>query len=144
MIKNERQLRITKAQVARFESALRELVARNAAMGRPSVLDVAQENALRSQLEDLQAEVSEYEALKAGKVTTFRADTFGDLPAALIRARIAAGMTQKELAARLGVKEQQVQRYEATDYASASFDRIALIVRVLGVTVREEISLTGQ
>jgi hypothetical protein len=35
-----------------------------------------------------------------------------------------------------------VQRYEATDYASASFERLLAIVRVLGVNVREEISLT--
>lgn len=32
------------------------------------------------------------------------------LPKALIRARIAAGMTQEGLARRLGVKAQQVQR----------------------------------
>lgn len=33
-------------------------------------------------------------------------------------------MTQGELAARVGIKEQQIQRHEATDYASTSLTRI--------------------
>jgi HTH-type transcriptional regulator/antitoxin HipB len=37
-----------------------------------------------------------------------------ELLVALIEARIAAGLTQKALADRLGVAEQQIQRYEAT------------------------------
>lgn len=32
-----------------------------------------------------------------------------------IPTHIAAGLSQKELAERLGLKEQQIQRYEATD-----------------------------
>ncbi len=73
MIKNERQYRSTKAQAARFEKALREVSARNAASASPSILDRAQENALRSQLADLQAEVSDYEALRLGAITTSQA-----------------------------------------------------------------------
>jgi type II secretory pathway component PulM len=105
MIKNERQYRITRAQVARFEAALQEVAARKAASPSPSVLDRAQENALRSQLSDLQAEVSEYETLKSGKITTFQAESFADLPATLTRARIATGLSQKDLAVQLGIKD---------------------------------------
>ncbi len=144
MIKNERQYRITKAQVSRFENALRETSTRQSGEAKPSLIEKAQTDALSSQLADLKAQIAEYEALRSGKVTVFRADSFGDLPAALIKARIAAGMSQKDLAAELGVKEQQVQKYEATDYASASFDRLRAIIRVLGVQVREEISLTAR
>ena len=50
------------------------------------------------------------------------------LPEMLIKARIARGMTQRDLAARIGLKEQQIQRYEATDYASASLSRIMDVV----------------
>jgi ribosome-binding protein aMBF1 (putative translation factor) len=35
-----------------------------------------------------------------------------------IQKRISLGMTQKELAAKLGIKEQMVQRYEASGYES--------------------------
>jgi len=144
VIKNERQYRITKAQAARFEAALREVSARNAASNAISILDRAQENALRSQWAELQSELTDYEDLKSGTVKTFRAQTFDEIPTALIRARIATGMSQRDLAIKLGIKEQQVQRYEATEYAAASFDRIRSIIRVLGINVREEISLGGR
>ena len=55
------------------------------------------------------------------------------MPRALIRARIASGMTQEGLALRLGLKAQQVQRYEATEYESASFARIRKVVQALGL-----------
>ena len=43
------------------------------------------------------------------------------------------GFSQKDLAQRLGLKEQQIQRYEATGYASASLARIQEIIEALGV-----------
>ena len=59
----------------------------------------------------------------------------------LIQARIAAGLTQEDLAARLGVKPQQIQRYEASDYQTASFARLREIARLLGVDVRERVEM---
>jgi HTH-type transcriptional regulator/antitoxin HigA len=50
-------------------------------------------------------------------------------------------MTQEDFAARLGVKPQQVQRYEATDYRSASMERIRQVIRVLGVKLRSPAEL---
>jgi transcriptional regulator with XRE-family HTH domain len=68
-------------------------------------------------------------------------ESFEDLPSALIQARIASGLSQKELAGRLNLKEQQIQRYEATEYASASLERINDVIRALGVSVREDVFL---
>jgi ribosome-binding protein aMBF1 (putative translation factor)/Zn-dependent peptidase ImmA (M78 family) len=132
MIKNDRQYRITKAQVAKFEEAIRSL--RN--NGRPKedvhpVLRKAEEEALQSQLEDLREEILEYEALRAGVFELEDLEVLKDLPAALIKARIASGMSQKNLADKLGLKEQQIQRYEATDYATASLSRIREVLNVL-------------
>ena len=56
---------------------------------------------------------------------------------ALIRARIAMGMTQKELADLMGVKEQQVQRDEANQYNSAGFRRIAEVADALKIQIQE-------
>ena len=50
-----------------------------------------------------------------------------DIPQRLIEARIRAGLTQEELAQKIGLKPQQLQRYEATDYNSASLARVAEI-----------------
>jgi HTH-type transcriptional regulator/antitoxin HigA len=68
-------------------------------------------------------------------------DSLEKLSTTLIQARIAAGLSQAELATRLGIKPQQIQRYEATDYQSASLERVNEIMRVLGVRLRHPVEL---
>ena len=68
MIKNERQYRITKAQADRFSQTLDSLRQRSGETeGVHPLIAKAQEDALRSQLADLEEELREYESLKAGK-----------------------------------------------------------------------------
>ncbi len=125
MIKNERQYRITKAQVERFSEALDELEGETAeGLGVHPLLFKARKDAVRSQLADLEEELREYERLKYGDFEFGRLDAVADVPHLLIRARIARGLSQKSLAGRLGLKEQQIQRYEASEYASASLARV--------------------
>jgi ribosome-binding protein aMBF1 (putative translation factor) len=143
MIKNERQYGITKTQAARFRETLTRLEPpMSDADGSHPLLVKAERDALRGQLETLEGELAEYDSLRASQQVSV-AGSFDELPRALIRARIASGLTQKELAARLGVKEQQVQRYEATEYASASLARVRAVIQALGVTVTEEISFAS-
>ena len=144
MIKNERQYRITRAQANRFSEALRGLDTNAVHQSElhPLLLSI-QKDALQSQLSDLQAEIREYEALKAGDFAFEQLKGISELPMLLIRARIASGLSQRDLAGRLGLKEQQIQRYEATDYASASFTRITEVVSALGMEIDESI-LTEQ
>lgn len=137
MIKNERQYRITKAQADKFAGAIRR-AATTPSSANPLMVKASRE-ALESQLADLRAEIQEYERLRSGEFHLVEVESFGELPGALIRARIAAGLSQKELGERLGMKEQQIQRYEATDYASASFSTLSAIVKALGVSMREDI-----
>ncbi len=94
-----------------------------------------QNEALQSQLSDLEAGIQEYETLKAGHFAFEQLQEVGELPRQLIRARIARGLSQRELADRLGLKEQQIQRYEASDYASESISGIREVVSALGVEV---------
>ena len=133
MIKNERQYRITRAQVERFSEALRELEGETAeVLGLHPRLLKARRDAVRSQLADLEEELGDYERLKSGEFEFGRLDSVADVPRLLIRARIARGLSQKSLAGRLGLKEQQIQRYEASEYASASLARIRSVAEVLG------------
>jgi len=142
MIRNARQYRITKAQVNKLERALRRLAGDRREVGSVHpLLRKAEVAALKSQLEELQTEIEEYEGLRSGKRRVFQLESFEELPRALIQARIAAGLSQEQLAARLKLKAQQIQRYEATDYASASLSRLAQVVRALGVKIRENVSL---
>lgn len=138
MIKNERQYRITKTQAEKFARALGEIQTRSS--GDPLMAELAA-NALRSQLDELQQELHEYDELSSGKQTIISVESFDELPSAMVQARIAAGLSQRELADRLGIKEQQVQRYEATDYQAASLARLQEVVNALGLKVREDIFL---
>ena len=94
-----------------------------------------------SQLQDPEAELQEYETLKTGGPRILAMDSLEGLPKVLIQARIAAGLTQEDLAARLGVKPQQIQRYEASDYQTASFARLREIARLLGLVVRDRVEM---
>jgi HTH-type transcriptional regulator / antitoxin HipB len=122
--------------VRRFEKTLAEFLASEQAATLPQKQRQLEEDALRGQLETLQAEVTEYEALLAS-AQPLEVRSFEELPRALIRARIASDMTQKELAEQLGLKEQQIQRYEASEYKSASMERIAEVIVALNLEIEE-------
>lgn len=67
MIKNERQYKITRAQANRFSQALQELEREIAEpSGVHPLLLKARKEAIQSQLADLENDLREYEALKAG------------------------------------------------------------------------------
>ncbi len=139
MIRNERQYNITKAQIKKFESAIDEL--KNSSLASDSNQKIryqAHLDSLSSQFEELSEEIEEYDQLKKGEIKRLELP-FGELPDALIKARIVRGLTQEQLAERLGVKPQQVQRDEANKYANASFTKILEIQRVLNIEIREEV-----
>ena len=134
MIKNERQYRITRTQAERFARTLEGLRGRpEGADGMHPMLAQAQVDAVSSQLADLEAELREYEAIREGRFEVEALRVVADLPELLIKARIAQGLTQRELADRLGLKEQQIQRYEATDYAAAKWSRIREVAGALSM-----------
>ena len=144
MIRNERKYRITRAQAERFSQTLDSLRQRPVEPeGIHPLIAKAQEDALRSQLADLERELREYESLKAGKFPMDGLSVVAELPTVLIKARIAQGLSQKDLAERLGLKEQQIQRYEATGYASASLTRIKEVVSALGAARNNAALTTG-
>lgn len=133
MIKNEKQYRITRAQARRFEEALAELARQVRPANVTPRLWQAQREAAESQRQELQEQIDDYERLHIGKSKELVLAAVEDLPKTLIRARIASGMTQEVLAHRLGLKTQQIQRYEATEYESASFARVLKVVEALGL-----------
>ena len=134
MIKNERQYRITRTQAERFARTLDGLRERSgeAEVMHPMIAQ-AQVDAVSSQLADLEAELREYEAIREGEFPVDALREAVNLPELLIKARIARGLTQRELADRLGLKEQQIQRYEATDYVTAKWSRIREVAGVLSM-----------
>jgi DNA-binding XRE family transcriptional regulator len=140
MIRNERQYKITKAQIKKFKEAL-EKFEKQKSKAHPMLVK-AQKDAMKSELAVLEGQVKDYEKLRSGKYKILKDSSFDDLPIELIRARIALGYTQKQLGELVGLKEQQIQRYEETEYTSASFSRLREIINALGLDVKENIFLS--
>jgi ribosome-binding protein aMBF1 (putative translation factor) len=92
------------------------------------------QNSFQTQIDRMQLEIQEYDDLKAGKVE-ITMGSIEDLPKVLIQKRISLGMTQKELAVILGIKEQMVQRYEASGYESIGFGRLAEVWNALSASI---------
>ncbi len=101
----------------------------------------AMKSGIASDLAHLQAELQEYEDFRAGKIHEVTVASLDELPDILIRARIASGLTQRELAEDLDLKEQQIQRYEASRYKSASLTRVISVARALEIEVHIQATL---
>ena len=142
MIRNERQYKISRSEAERFRKAINEHAAGIASRTdvHPRLLQ-AEREAMESQLADLQAELAEYDHLKSADLSVISISSFDGLADGLIKARIAGGLSQKALAERLGLKEQQIQRYEAEKYASASYQRLREIAGALAVQIKNDILL---
>jgi len=82
---------------------------------------------------ELAGRVAQYEALRRAGGLTLTLASLGELPRALVKARVARGWTQERLARELGLPKQQIQRYEATGYASASLRRVLEVAEALGI-----------
>jgi HTH-type transcriptional regulator / antitoxin HipB len=134
MIQNEHQYKVTQNKLKDLEGALVELITIKDTL-RPRQFSSRQKG-LQLTIDNLSQEIEEYESLKTQQ-TSIKITSIQELPIALIKARIAMGMTQKELAQKLGIKEQQVQRDEANQYSSAGFHRITEVAKALNITMQE-------
>jgi HTH-type transcriptional regulator/antitoxin HigA len=137
VITNERQYRIAKSEARKFEKAIKAAREREPSADVDPRIHQAMIESLESEFVVLREQLERYEALKAGKVTSRTADSLRELPIVLIEGRIAAGLTQRDLAKRLGVPEQQIQRYEATLYSGVSLQRLQEVADTLGLEIEE-------
>jgi ribosome-binding protein aMBF1 (putative translation factor) len=140
VITNERQYAITKAELRRFEEAREEREEEAPIDDVDPRIEGAMLDALSSQAETLREEIRRYEDLREGRIIRRELRSLRDLPAALIEARIVAGLTQRQLGERLDIKEQQVQRWEANFYAGVGVERLQEVADTLGMEVTEKVS----
>jgi HTH-type transcriptional regulator/antitoxin HigA len=134
MIFSDRQYSVSKEQVGKLRSALTNVRADTKKHERLRKIEM---NALESQISEIDGELANYDLLKSGSVAFSETYSLADLPNILIQARIAQGLSQTDLAEQLGMKAQQIQRYEATQYMSASLARLIEIAGALKVRVSQ-------
>ena len=130
MIYTDEQLAISGAALRQLEAGLEAARERRTGRAWVRALEVA---ALESQIGDIEAEMREYRQLRDGQVALEEAPAVDELPKVLARARIRSGLTQGDLAVGLGTTPEQVQRYEASDYAGASLDTLLAVSRAVGI-----------
>ncbi len=130
MIQNEHQYKVTQTKLRELEQSLVDLALNSGNLSER--LLQAEKKGLQVLIDRLCAEIVEYDNLKQQR-TPIQICSLDELAIGLIKARISTGMTQKELAAKIGVQEQQIQRYEENQYASASLARLTEIARALEI-----------
>ena len=132
MIKNDQQYEITKYWVGKFSYTLDSLRRRpKESLDVHPLLAKAQEDAAASTLQGLKDQMTEYESLKAGQFPLEKLKVADELPFILVKARIAQGWSQKDLAEKAGLTEEQLKEYEANDYSSATLSIIRYLAWVL-------------
>ncbi len=140
MITNERQYRIANTELKRFEEALASQAASGSSSDVHPRIHQAMLDATASERDELRAQLVRYDDLRSGRVAQRVLTSLRELPIALIEARIAARLTQRKLAERLGVPEQQVQRWETNSYAGVGIDRLQEIADALQLQVLETVT----
>lgn len=141
IILNEKELREARARVAKLTDALSSDRALDQVVaGLPPEVVTQVTKMMEAERQNVTSSIMAYETAKdTGDATVLQQRSGSDPGLTLIVARIAKGYSQKDLAWRLGVKEQQVQRYEADRYGSISIRNYSRVAALLGVQIQANI-----
>lgn len=136
MIKNEKQYSISKKLLTEINENIDNL--KKDTTQHPLKTKLMLASALNMQKE-IERDILLYETLKTDRIAILKERLFSDLPSLLIEYKIKSGLTQKEFAAQLGIKEQQLQRYEADNFRSVTFKNLLRFLDAIGleVTIKE-------
>ncbi len=119
MISNSRQLKITKQRMADLRQELQVIQGTSGS------------RSIERLIADLEAEVTEYEALESGLIARLDIGSLDSLGEALVKARILRGWTQQQLADEMGWSSQTTQKDEARYYENCGLARMAEILDAL-------------
>ncbi len=132
MIKNEKQYKISKKKVIELNEEIER------------ISNDPNKNPLRKELltaslmvakEEIEQDILLYETLKKDKKGILKERLFSELPTLLTEYKIKSGLTQKEFSEQLGIKEQQLQRYEADNFKSVTFKNLLKFVDAIGLEI---------
>src|ERR1700730_8006220 len=128
MIKSDAQRERTAAQIEGFRQALvkvdREMAGKRA---------IAVRGSYEGMIRQLEDELREYDELKAGDLTLPNVERLDQIAPFIAKMRIAKGVSQTELARRLGVSKQVISRYEETEYQTVAIARLQEILDAIGI-----------
>ncbi len=128
MIKSDAQRDRTLAQIEGFRRALAK-----ADEEKPGKRSAAIRGSYESMIRQLEDELREYDELKSGELNLPQVERLGQIAPFIARIRIAKGVSQTELARRLGVSKQVISRYEESDYQTVAIARLEEILDAIGI-----------
>ena len=137
MIRNEREY---KEALSRLEKDREVIEAQRQALAETGLSEEEIERALGPMLSfhtQLEEEVEWYEKVRRREFAVSR--DVRDIGRTLIALRIANGMSQRELAERLGVSEAQVSRDERNEYHGITIERAQRVIEAMGESLRIQV-----
>jgi DNA-binding XRE family transcriptional regulator len=139
MIKNEKEYKFTQELAADFEKSLEAIESDESHPIGDSNGQELIRGALQGHLDKLKGEIAEYERLISHdrhQPLLLKLDDLRNLPQLLIKARIAAKLSQKELADLAGLTEEKIRHYEENEYEYASLLELKLTIDALDIQVQ--------
>jgi len=128
MTKSDAQRERTVAQIEGFQRALAKLDE-----SKPDKRSAAIRGSYQSMIGQLEGELREYDQLKSGELALPHVERLDQIAPFVAKIRIAKGISQTELARRLGVSKQVISRYEESDYQTVAISRLQEILDAIGI-----------
>ena len=128
MIKSDAQRERTVAQIDGFQRALAKV-----AEEKPGKRSDAIRGSYEGMIRQLEEDLHEYDQLKSGNLKLPRIDRLDEIAPFIVKLRIAKGVSQTELAHRLGVSKQVISRCEESEYQTVGIGRLQEILNAIGV-----------
>ncbi len=138
MIKNEFQYQVTQDWVKKFKGAIAAADRDEERKKNDRERWQINRDVLQVHLDGLLEEIAEYEMLLAHnprQPLTLKIDEFKRIPQLLIKARIAAKLSEKELGDLAQMSEDKIRFYEEKEYESASFYEVSAVIFALGLRI---------
>jgi DNA-binding XRE family transcriptional regulator len=142
MIRSEQQYQSTLDWLQRFEETVAKIDSDEKMKADDPMSWQMYRNSYQRQVDEFKYEIAEYERVRdcdKKQVLQIQLENFNKLPWVLIKARMAAKISQEELAETLGISSQRVKEYEDTDYQCASFVELLEVSVALGVEVEKAV-----
>lgn len=130
LLKSDDQRQKTIKRIEGLKAQIERVRQKHGADGARNFTTIAQR-----QIRELEEQVKDYDRLKQEGPGAFRPQDVSEIGAYLIRARVASGMTQVDLAKQLDVSQPMVHKYEIAEYQGANIQTLAEVAKALNVSL---------
>lgn len=127
MITSDKQLSASKLQLTSLDADVKSDV--------PKIINEANSLQLQELIQEIKAEIEEYEALKSSKIEDLKTHSINDLMSIPIRYRIAKHMSVDTFSRKVGISARQIHRYEAEEYSNTNTSTLKKILGNLDVSL---------